>query len=64
MTQKLLRVTARSFVAGAVFERDGDEWKVKDAAPILRWLWRVKTADMAAELRGRGCSWEWLWSEG
>jgi hypothetical protein len=55
-------VTCKRFVAGAVFEkRPGEHWRLIEAAPILRWMWRCESLDeMKAELERRGCVWEWL----
>ncbi len=36
--QKLLRVVAPHFVAGAVFERVGDGWMIGRCAPIIAWM--------------------------
>jgi hypothetical protein len=59
---RTLRVTGKRFVAGAVFEkRPGEAWRLKEAAPILRWMYRVGSMEeLKAELERRGCKWEWL----
>lgn len=60
--ERALRVTGRNFVAGAVFEKPPQQpWRLKEAAPILRWMWKCGTMrEVVAGLERRGCTWEWL----
>lgn len=60
---RLLRVTGRGFVAGAVVEGTagkGDQARVIEAAPILRWTMRLTWRQVRAELVRKKCSWQWL----
>jgi len=60
--QRTLRVTGRNFVAGAVFEKPpGEVWRLKEAAPILRWMHKCDSLqEVARQLERRRCKWEWL----
>lgn len=57
---RLIRVTAPHFCAGAVFDRVGDGWEVGKCAPIISWMRGKSTAEIAAYLRRKGWTWEWL----
>lgn len=61
---RLLRVTGRGFVAGAVLEpqpgKAGDRDVVVECAPILRWTMRLTWRQVRAELVRKRCSWQWL----
>lgn len=71
--ERLLRVTAPHFVAGAIFEKvdhwrwdektgwiTSREWKCTQAAPILRYLIGELGVDVKQTLRKKGYKWEWV----
>lgn len=60
--ERTLRVTGKNFVAGAIFEKRPQEvWRLKECAPILKWMWKCKDSDeLKRELERRGCTWDWL----
>lgn len=63
MTERLLCVTGRGFVAGAVFTGEpgkGEAATVLRCAPILNWTRRLRWQLVRAELKRRGCTWQWL----
>lgn len=60
MTERLLRVTAPHFVAGAIFAKHNGSWHVTRAAPILAWLRNVPIADIPKRLQKKGYIYEWL----
>lgn len=61
MTERLLRVTAPHFVAGAVFARDeSGGWRVRRTAPILGWMRGKSAGEIGAYLRRKGWRFEWL----
>ncbi|BDU72314.1 hypothetical protein [Mesoterricola silvestris] len=63
MSERLLRVTAPHFVAGAVWTFKGNAWVCTEAAPILRWmvgLGAVAMAHRRPKLERKGWRFEWL----
>lgn len=60
MTNRLLRVTAPHFVAGAIWRRDGPAWRCVDAAPILRWMVGKGAGEVKDYIARKGWAWEWL----
>ncbi len=63
MAERLLRVTTRGFVAGLVVRGErgkGDQSRVIEAAPILRWTMRLTWRQVRAELVRKRCSWQWI----
>mgnify|MGYP006951076687 CR=1 FL=1 len=61
VSEKLLRVSARHFVAGAVWIKDerGD-WRCTHAAPIVKWMVGSSPAAAVERMRRSGYSWEWV----
>lgn len=58
--ERLLHVTGRSLRAGALFERTEEGRRLKEAAPILRWMYRCRSLEEIRDgLRTRGLTWEW-----
>ena len=58
--QRLLRVVAPHFVAGAVWERGKLGWHCVSAAPILRWMLDLSPQAALDVLQRKGYEWEWL----
>ena len=58
--ERLLRVEAPHFVAGAVWLREGEVWRCVDAAPILRWMLGASAAYAREYIQLKGWSWIWL----
>lgn len=58
--ERLLRVEAPHFVAGAVWVPVGGVWSCTEAAPILKWMVGKPPAEVKAYLTRKGWSWEWL----
>ena len=59
MGERLLRVEAPHFVAGAVFKKTDAGWRVVHAAPILAWMRKMAIEDIGPYLRRKGwlCTW-------
>lgn len=60
MTNRLLRITAPHFVAGAIWRQVGPAWRCVDAAPILRWMVGMGAGEVRGYMTSKGWSWEWL----
>jgi hypothetical protein len=60
MKTRLLRVVGPRFVAGAEFEKRGDEWALVRCAPILGWMRNHPVLWIRTGLRRRRLEWEWL----
>ena len=61
MSEKLLRVSARHFVAGAIWQRNADgEWRCTHAAPILKWMVGCSGKTAVERMTRSGYSWEWV----
>ena len=60
MTERILRVEAPHFVAGAVW-LDGDVgWACVEAAPIISWMWGKPSAEVQRYLNRKGWTYSWL----
>lgn len=59
MTERLLRVTAPHFCAGAVFTHDG-QWQCTKAAPILGWMVGKPPSETREYLKRKGWGFEWV----
>ena len=61
MKQKLLRVDAPHFCAGAIWQKDGETWRCTNTvAPIIAWM-RGKTAGEVGDyLKRKGWAFSWL----
>jgi len=61
MTERILRVVAPHFVAGAVWVKEYGQWKCSDrVAPIIKWM-RLKTPDQIVRyLKKKGWEYQWL----
>jgi hypothetical protein len=61
MSDKLLRVTGRKFVAGIWFKKQSGKWVIHDMAPILRKiLGQPDIKQIPIILKRRGCKFEWV----
>lgn len=63
MTERLLRVVAPHFVAGAIWSRDGASWRCTAAAPILRWMIGMDAETMRRRrpsMERKGWTLEWV----
>jgi hypothetical protein len=58
--EKLLRVSAKHFVAGAVFEKRGMVWCCTVAAPIIKYMVGMEPTKIKAYLVKKGWWYEWL----
>ena len=60
--ERTLRVTGRTFTAGAVFRKDDDgRWRIWSVAPYLRAIiGRVPVEKIGEVLKAKGLSYEWL----
>lgn len=58
--ERLLRVEAPHFVAGAIWAGDGAEARCVRCAPILRWMKGKRPIDVKQYLLRKGYSWLWL----
>jgi hypothetical protein len=58
--ERLLRVEAPHFVAGALFARSGIGWECTDAAPILCWMVGKSPTAIGHYLKRKGWRHEWL----
>lgn len=56
----LLRVTAPHFVAGAVYEKRGGEWKCIAAAPIIAYLLKLDAMSAGDYLTRKRWTFEWI----
>jgi hypothetical protein len=61
VTERLLRVIAPQFIAGAVWVKENNQWACSNrVAPIIKWM-RYKTPDQVVRyLRKKGWEWQWL----
>lgn len=60
MNEKLLRVEAPHYVAGAIWRRTENAWECVRAAPIIKWMVGKTPQQVASYLRTKGYKWEWL----
>jgi hypothetical protein len=60
MAEKLLRVTAPHFCAGAIWRKDSNGWRCIDAAPILGWMIGKHPDYVRAYLDRKGYLREWV----
>lgn len=59
--QKLLRVTGKTFCAGAVFEKNDGVWKMVYCAPYLRKIiGTTPISKIGILLKSKGFKYEWL----
>lgn len=61
--ERLLRVTAPHFCAGAVWTFIGTKWVCTDAAPIIRWMVGMGAVAMAhrrPKMESKGWVFEWI----
>jgi hypothetical protein len=60
-TERLLRIEAPHFVAGALYAKDDSgRWRCTLAAPIVAYLWRLSPAEAKAYLDRKRWRYEWL----
>lgn len=58
---KLLRVTGKSFCAGALFSKSDGKWHMVDCAPYLRKIiGRTPITEIGELLKAKGMKYEWL----
>lgn len=60
MREKLLRVSAPHFVAGAIFVKGEVGWKCVNAAPIIHWMVGKSPEYLHRYIKRKGWKWEWL----
>jgi hypothetical protein len=60
MTEKLLRVEAPHFVAGAIWQRSAGPWVCTEAAPILKWMINKSAESVRSYLERKGWKHQWL----
>lgn len=58
MRERLLRVEAPHFVAGAIYA--GDPWQCVRAAPIIRWMVGKPPRETRAYLDRKGWKFQWI----
>lgn len=58
--QMTLRVEAPHFCAGAVFQKQGNQWVCVEAAPIIAWMRKKKPRDIGAYLRYKRWKFQWI----
>lgn len=58
--ERVLRVEAPHFVAGAVWVLEGERWRCVTAAPILRWMINKPPDEVKKYLSRRGWGWAFL----
>ena len=60
--ERLLRVEAPHFVAGAVWRRGAEGWSCVAAAPIIAWMRGKAALDVGDYLKTKGWSYTWTCS--
>jgi hypothetical protein len=60
MRERLLRVVAPHFVAGAIWRQDGGQWACVHAAPILKWMVGKNSREVRAYLERKRWEYEWV----
>jgi hypothetical protein len=58
--RRVLRVTARHFCAGAVWERTPQGWRCIRAAPIIGWMTQCSATEARDRLDLMRYTWEWI----
>ncbi len=58
--ERLLRIEAPHFVAGAVWEKKGDHWNCIHAAPILSWMIGKSPESVVSYLKRKRYKYEWV----
>jgi hypothetical protein len=58
--RRILRVTSRHWVAGAVWENDGSGWRCVQAAPIIAWMMQCSADEARDRLTLTRYEWEWI----
>ena len=58
MRSVLLRVSARHFVAGCVWEKRGEHWRCVRAAPIIKWLVGMTSTEAEVKMKRLGYTYE------
>jgi hypothetical protein len=58
--ERLLRVSAKHFVAGAVFEKRGGVWCCTVAAPIIKYMVGMEPAKIKAYIAKKRWGFEWV----
>lgn len=58
--EKLLRVEAPHFVAGAVWEKKGSLWACVQAAPIISWMKGKSSEYVQSYLKRKNWRYQWL----
>jgi hypothetical protein len=60
MRRRVLRVTARHWCAGAVWELTPTGWRCIRAAPIIKWMTECDPRTARERLELMRYQWEWL----
>ena len=58
--QKLLRITAPHFVAGAVFQKRGSVWVCVKSAPIVKYMIGMEPIKIKAYIMKKRWVYEWV----
>ena len=61
MSQKLLRIEAPHYVAGAIFKKVNDDWRCVKAAPIIKWMIGKSIKDISDYLSKKKFGWKHQW---
>lgn len=61
MKQRLLRIEAPYYVAGAIFEQRNGDWFCVKAAPIIKWLKGKYLEELSNFLNKRQVGWKHQW---
>ncbi len=59
--EKLLRVVAPHYVAGAVWQNDGTGWRCINAAPIIKWMIGKDPQAVANYFNGKKKGYSYSW---
>jgi len=59
--EKLLRVVAPKFVAGAIWRKENGIWRCVDAAPIIKWMIGKSAEQVADYLKKKQPGWTHSW---
>ncbi|MBK9497337.1 MAG: hypothetical protein IPO08_23015 [Xanthomonadales bacterium] len=58
--ERILRVAAPHFVAGAIWRRDVAGWRCVRAAPVIKWMVGQPADEVKSYLVRKGWVFEWL----
>jgi hypothetical protein len=61
--RRVLQVSTRNWVAGAVWENDGGGWHCVRAAPIIGWLLKCSAIEARDRLELSRYKYEWFYAD-